>query len=199
MAELPVAAGTWNFTTETAPRRPLAGLSARLGHDAGAMEVAFFSGICNVVFCTHAASYGPTYDLMNEARKQHPKAWSYQRDFWMTGSEDQKPGLFGSTLPNIVRERETRRIVAMHDRQDGTLLHVERFFGHQQYVEPEGRIECSPLPPGEGQGVRAACNPERRKVAMSEASPFTPTLPRRERGTGTTSPSAPTTIPATRC
>ena len=59
----------------------------------------FFSGICNVIFCTQAANYGPTYDLMAEARKRHPRAWSYQRDFWLTGTEYRPPSFFPPTFP----------------------------------------------------------------------------------------------------
>ena len=67
----------------------------------------FFSGICNVIFCTQAANYGATFDLMAAARKQHPNAWSLQRDFWLTGTEFRPPGFLAVNLPNIVRERET--------------------------------------------------------------------------------------------
>ena len=75
---------------------------------------------------------------MVEARKQHPRAWSYQRDFWMTGTEFTKPGFLPQNLPNIVRERETRRISAI-ELAEGRLLHVEDVFGHEQYGIPAGR------------------------------------------------------------
>ena len=59
----------------------------------------FFSGLCNVIFCSQAANYGPTYDLMAEARKRHPRAWSYQRDFWPTGTEFRPAGLPPAAAP----------------------------------------------------------------------------------------------------
>lgn len=140
-AELPKATGTWSFTTEAAPGvRPLK-VSLDLGSPPVQWHGAFFSGVCNVVFCTRAATFGPTYHMMNEARKQHPRAWSLQRDIWM-GTEEQSPWydiILGRGLPNIVRERETRRIAAMEKHKDGMLLRVEDFFGHQQYGIPSGR------------------------------------------------------------
>ena len=36
---------------------------------------------------SQAENYGPTYELMAEARKVHPRAWDYQRDFWPTGTK----------------------------------------------------------------------------------------------------------------
>ena len=145
-AALPAAAGAWTFTTEAAAGVHTLNLPLDLGTPPVHWHGAFFSGVCHAFFCTRAATYGPTYDLMNEARKQHPQAWSYQRDFWMTGSEDQKPGYFGSHLPNIVRERQTRRIVAMDSRQDGVLLRVEEFFGHQQYGDCGAGCQPASLP-----------------------------------------------------
>jgi hypothetical protein len=147
------AAATWRFTTAPAPE--VHPLSLTLDLDTGTPPVqwrgAFFSGLCNVIFCSQAASYGPTYDLMAEARKLHPRAWSYQRDFWMTGSDYRKPGLFNAYLPNIVRERETRRIAALEDRPDGAgaLLRVEDFFGHEQYGIPGGRPVSQDYHPGD--------------------------------------------------
>jgi hypothetical protein len=133
------AAGTWSFTTEAAPRAHSLPLALDLGAAPVQWHGAFFSGLCNVCFCTQAASFGPTYDLMAAARKEHPRAWSYQRDFWMTGSDHRKPGLFDFHLPNIVRERETRRIAAIQERPDGLVLRLEDFFGHDQYGTPTGR------------------------------------------------------------
>jgi hypothetical protein len=135
----PEPAGTWNFTTESAPRVHSVSLGLDLAAEPVRWHGAFFSGLCNVCFCTQAESFGPTYDLMAEARKQHPRAWTYQRDFWMTGSDHRKPGLLDQGLPNIVRERETRRITALEVQPDSVLLHVEDFFGHQQYGIPSGR------------------------------------------------------------
>jgi hypothetical protein len=95
-----------------------------------------------------AATYGPTYDLMAKAREQHPRAWSYQRDFWMTGSED-RPQTFFHRLPNVLRERETRRITAIEPKGDALLLHVEDVFGHEQYGIPSGRPVSEDYHPGD--------------------------------------------------
>jgi hypothetical protein len=143
------AAAAWSFTTEAAPEVHPLFLALALDAPSIQWRGAFFSGICNVVFCTQAASFGPTYDLMALARKEHPRAWSYQRDFWMTGSDHRKPGLFDHQVPNIVRERETRRITALADRPDGILLHLEDVFGHEQYGIPAGKPLSDDYHPGD--------------------------------------------------
>ncbi|MBM3335064.1 hypothetical protein FJY63_10430, partial [Candidatus Sumerlaeota bacterium] len=164
-AELPETAGAWTFATEAAPKTHTLTFPLDLGAEPVRWRGAFFSGICNVVFCTQAATFGPTYDLMNEARKQHPRAWSYQRDFWMTGTEDQKPRAFLSpNLPNIVRERETRRIAAMEQRKEGVLLRVEDFFGHRQYGIPSGRPVSEDYHPGDEALIADGVHDARTKV-----------------------------------
>ena len=126
-------AARWSFTTEAAPGvRPL-DMRLDLAQPPVEWQGRFFSGLCNVVFCTPNEQFGPTYALMDQAWQKHPRAWSYQRDFWMTGFEYRKPGLLAQRLPNIVRELETRRIVSVEPHDRGTLLKVEDFFGHEQY------------------------------------------------------------------
>ena len=129
---------------------------------------AFFSGICNVLFCTRATTFGPTYDLMNAARKEHPKAWSYQRDFWMTGMEDRKPVFFESNLPNIVRLRETRHITVMENHPQGVLLRVEDFFGHQQYGIPAGRSIAADYHSGDVVLIADGLHDARAKVLATD-------------------------------
>ena len=137
---LPSVAGTWSFTTEAAEPSHRLAFPLDLAAEPVRWHGRFFSGVCNVIFCSQAANYGPTYDLMAEARKQHPRAWSYQRDFWPTGTEFRPPSSFlANRLPNIVRERETRRIAAIEPREGSVLLRVEDFFGHEQYGIPSGR------------------------------------------------------------
>ena len=143
------AAGRWSFTTETAQAVHRLNFALDLTSDPVRWHGRFFSGICNVLFCTQAANYGPTYDLMAEARKQHPNAWSFQRDFWMTGTEFRPQGFFPVNLPNIVRERETRRIAAIESRDEGILLRVEDFFGHRQYGIADGRPVGEDYHPGD--------------------------------------------------
>ena len=50
-----------------------------------------------------------------------------------------RAGFLPVNLPNIVRERETRRIVAIEPQRGSVVLRVEDFFGHDQYGIPAGR------------------------------------------------------------
>jgi hypothetical protein len=125
--------GSWSFTTEPPPSVHDVRLALDLKAEPVRWHGRFFSGICNVIFCSQSENYGPTYVLMAEARKQHPRAWDDQRDFWLTGMEDRPPGFFSHKLPNIVRERETRRITKIASAKDSLVLHLEDFFGHEQY------------------------------------------------------------------
>jgi hypothetical protein len=137
-AVLPEKARAWQFTTEAETKLHPLEFKLRLNEPAIRWEGGFFTGFCNVAFCTSHSLRIPTYDLMAEVRKTAPKAWSLQRDFWLTGME-QWPNPFASNLPNIVRERETRRVTAITDSPDGSLLRVEDFFGHRQYGIPANR------------------------------------------------------------
>jgi hypothetical protein len=135
-----IDAGSWSFLTEAAPSAHALHYRLDLGAEPIQWHGQFFSGICNVIFCTRSANYGPTYELMRQARREHPRAWSLQRDFWLTGMEYRSPsGFFLSNLPNIVRERETRRIAVMEPAADGVVLRVEDVFGYEQYGIPAGR------------------------------------------------------------
>jgi hypothetical protein len=137
-AVLSQKAGTWQFTTEdsAATHRP------RLALDLSSTPVrwhgGFFTGFCKPSFCTSASNRIPGYELMDRIRKRHPKAWSLQRDFTMTGTERQPRFLLDGS-PNVVREQETRRIVAIEQQDEGILLKVEDFFGHEQYGIASGR------------------------------------------------------------
>ena len=64
--------------------------------------------------------------MMHEAHKRHPKAWSVQRDFMLTGMAS-PGGDYLHFLPGLVREQETRRISSMKRQEDGVLLQVEGF------------------------------------------------------------------------
>ena len=171
------AVGTWSFTTGG----PAAVHAIAFPLDLRARPQVqwhgrFFSGICNVVFCTQADNYGPTYDLMAEARKQHPRAWSYQRDFWMTGSDFRPQGFFPVNLPNIVRERETRRIAAITPRDKNVVLHVEDFFGHQQYGIPSGRPVGEDYHAGDEVLIADGVHDARTKVIAADDSAGTVTV-----------------------
>jgi hypothetical protein len=87
--------------------------------------------------------------MMGKAHKEHPRAWSLQRDFWMTGTEYQPASILPQFLPNVVRERETRRIVALEPRGDAVQLRVEDVFGHEQYGIASGRPLRDDYHPGD--------------------------------------------------
>ena len=168
-------AGTWSFTTEAAPSILALEFPVNLRDAPVRWHGQFFSGLCNVIFCTQAANYGPTYDLMADARKQHPRAWSYQRDFWPTGTEYRPSGFLAQMLPNIVRERETRRIAAIEAREASVVLRVEDVFGHQQYGSqpvdpwprsfPEAILQVTPgVAAGHGQLMSRQRAPRRSTV-----------------------------------
>ena len=136
--ELPPKDRIWRFTTESAPVVHPVSFALDLAAPPVRWHGAFFSGFCKPSFCTSHANRIPGYQLMDEVSKRHPKAWSLQRDFWMTGMEHQ-PKFLSGNLPNAVRELQTRRITKIQTRPDEILLHVEDFFGHQQYGIPSGR------------------------------------------------------------
>jgi len=135
---LPEGENAWSFTTESAAQTHA--LSHRMDLAAGPdvhWEGAFFNALAKPAFTTSSRSRLPHYDLIAEAQKTFPEAWNLQRDAYLAGFEHQ-PQLM-KYFPNIVREKETRRIAAI-TREDGEAwLHVEDFFGHEQYGIPSGR------------------------------------------------------------
>jgi Glycosyl hydrolases family 39 len=60
--DAPVTAGTWSFSTESVPAVHTQEFSLDLKSEPIHWQGRFFSGICNVIFCTQAANYGPTFD-----------------------------------------------------------------------------------------------------------------------------------------
>ncbi len=124
--------GWWQFTTEGVAATHALRFQVDLSAPPVRWHGGFFTGFCKPSFCTSASNRIPGYRLMSRVREQYPKAWSLQRDFWMTGMEHQ-PGFLSGGLPNVVRERETRRIIAIQNHDKGRLLRVEDFFGHEQY------------------------------------------------------------------
>jgi len=139
----------WRFTTEPAEEPGIVDLGIDFNAPPVKWHGGFFSGFCNVQFCTSESLYGPTYEMMATTREIHPRAWSYQRDFWLTGTQHSRSTIFSGSLPNIVREKETRRITEMEELTGkGLLLHLEDFFGHQQYGIPSGRPVSADYHPG---------------------------------------------------
>jgi hypothetical protein len=149
--ELAAKDATWSFTTETAPEQHAVKFALDLGEEPVRWHGGFFTGICNVVFCTREETFGPLYRMMSGAHARHPRAWRYQRDIWMTATDDRKPEwhlLMDPQVPSLVRERETRRITALQERAEGVLLHLEDFFGHAQYGVAAGRPLSEDYKPG---------------------------------------------------
>jgi hypothetical protein len=166
-AALPPKAGTWHFTTEAEPRPHPLRFELALQAPAVHWQGGFFTGFCNVAFCTSPANRIPTYELMDQVRKESPRAWSLQRNFWLTGMQHQ-PNLLDGNLPNIVRERETRRIAAIDQHPEGNLLRVEDFFGHQQYGIPSDRPVSADYHPGDEVLVADGVHDGRAKVVKAD-------------------------------
>jgi len=131
---LPEKESTWSFTTEPEPT------THRISHtiDFSAepdviWHGEFFNGFANPSFATNAGENGrvPHYKLIAKARKEYPHAWNLFRDAYLSGFAH----LYNpfKKYPNIVRERQTRRITSIEKQEEGVLLKVEDFFGHKQY------------------------------------------------------------------
>jgi hypothetical protein len=172
-SEPSAAAGSWSFTTEAAPVVTKLEFQLDLAAQPVRWHGRFFAGICNVIFCTQAASYGPTYDLMAEARKRYPNAWSLQRDFWLTGTEFRPAGFVPVSLPNIVRERESRRIAAIEPRGESILLRVKDVFGNQQYGIADDRPVGDDYHPGDEVLIADGVHDARTKVIAADSKAHT--------------------------
>jgi hypothetical protein len=162
---IPAKTQVWSFTTEEEPGRK----SLRFELDVAPSKTvrwhgAHFSGIVKAgSFCVSDPIRLPGYDLMAKVRRKWPKAWSIQRDAYMTGFHFRPSGM-GSTQPNVVRERETRRITRIEKQKDGILLHVEDFFGHEQYGIPSNRKLTPDYLPGNEVLIADGINDARAKV-----------------------------------
>ncbi len=138
----------WSFTTEGAPTVHALDFELDLAKSPVRWRGGFFTGFCKASFCTSHGNRIPTYELMARVRKESPRAWSLQRDFWMTGMQH-RPEFLSGNLPNVVRELETRRITAMDEGEGHVTLHLEDFFGHEQYGIPAGRALTADYHPGD--------------------------------------------------
>ncbi|MBN1443929.1 MAG: hypothetical protein JXA90_14560 [Planctomycetes bacterium] len=129
----------WSFTTEPAADVHEVDFDLDVARPAARWKGGFFTGFCKASFCTSRGNRIPSYELMEKVQREFPRAWSLQRDFWMTGMEH-RPRFLSGNLPNIVRERETRRVAEIRDGDGGGMaLRLEDFFGHEQYGIPSGR------------------------------------------------------------
>jgi hypothetical protein len=109
----------------------------------------FFNGFAKPSFATSTREGGrlPHYQMMAEARRTYPHAWNLLRDAYLAGFEYQYNPF--KAYPNLVRERETRRITAIDARDNGVLLTVEDFFGHEQYGIASDRPLSADYKPGD--------------------------------------------------
>ena len=147
-APLPENQATWSFTTQAPPRTQAVSFRADFRSPPVRWRGGFFTGFCKPSFCTSRSLLMPTYELMTQTRRQAPRAWSLQRDYWMTGMQHQ-PRFLSGNQPNIVRERETRRIRRMIPEPDAVRLEVEDFFGHELYGIESGRPVSTDYHPGD--------------------------------------------------
>jgi hypothetical protein len=169
-AMLPAKEGAWQFKTEQAAARHVVHLKLAADAPTARWQGGFFTGFCGVTFCNGRQNRIPTFELMKQTRKWAPRAWSLQRDFWLTGMEYQ-PGFLSGSLPNIVRERETRRIVAIDADRRGSVLHTEDFYGHEQYGIPTGRPVSADYHPGDEVLIADGVHDARAKVIAVDDAP----------------------------
>ncbi len=144
---LPADANTWSFTTETATDpRPLTMRLDLAEPPHVEWEGEFFNAIAKPSFTTSSRSRIPHYELIAADQQQFPRAWTLQRDAYLGGFAH-RPNPF-KAFPNIVREKETRRIRAIERTENGVRLLVEDVFGHEQYGIPSGRPVSADYHPG---------------------------------------------------
>ncbi len=123
-AALDPAGAAWSFAT----RRPLEGATARFDVDLAAPALTwrgrFFAGAIKPNFGTSALfQQEPVYALIDAARADAPEFFLQQRDWPLFADFWQANGFFDGN-PNLVRERETRRITQMQDGGSRTVLTV---------------------------------------------------------------------------
>ncbi len=130
----------WSFTTESTPGTHLIEYETDLSKAPDVVwKGEFFNGMAKPSFATSTREGGRLrhYEMMAEAREEYPHAWNLMRDALLSGFEFQHNPF--KAYPNIVRERETRRIVSIKESKKGVILKVEDFFGHEQYGIESGR------------------------------------------------------------
>lgn len=110
----------------------------------------FFGGIYKPSFCTSDLNgFRETYALMEKPSRHGRPNWGLQRDLSITAMDWQGDMSRKDRLPNIVRERETRRITKIKKGAKDVELHVEDFFGHEQYGIPSNRLLSEDYHPGD--------------------------------------------------
>ncbi len=131
---------TWTFTT----RRDLAGSTWTVPLDLAGPTVhwegRWFAGEVKVNFdSSRLFDQGPVYDLMAASRVEAPEFLLQQRDYPLFGDYWQARIFDGN--PNLMRERETRRIVAMvhNTPTNTTVLTLTDTIEHALYGVPDDR------------------------------------------------------------
>ncbi len=117
------AQDSWSFTTRAAIPDPSAAWSVDLDAPTVRWEGWFWSGLLKPNFNTSRMfDQLDSYVLMDSVRAMNPDAWSLQRDWPMT-SDFWHNGVFDGN-PNVVRERETRRVIGVQNVSGSTALQV---------------------------------------------------------------------------
>jgi hypothetical protein len=166
---IPTKAQEWSFTTEEDPGKK----ALRFELDVAPSKAvrwhgAHFDGMVKTGFCSSDPIRIPGYDLMDGVRKKWPKAWSLQRDATLTAFQYRLDGVYSKVPPNIVRERETRRITKIETSEEGTVLHVEDFFGHEQYGIKSNRPLSPDYHPGDEVLIADGKSDARAKVISAD-------------------------------
>ncbi len=141
-------ADRWSFTTREVVADPVVSWSLDLSGPTVRWEGWFFTGIVKPNFDTSRLfDQLDSYALMDAVRAANPDAWSLQRD-WPLTSDYWHNGVFDGN-PNPVRERETRRIVAISDQGQATLLQIADLPEGPLYGIPPGRPLSEDYHPGD--------------------------------------------------
>lgn len=153
------ATATWWFGT----RRDLSGAGVTFEVDlrdpAVEWKGRWWAGVSKVTFDTSRVyDQEAVYELMDEARERAPEFMSKHRDALWLG--DYYKNYFDG-VPNLVRERETRRIERFQDAGDRTRLFLGDLVEHELYGVPPGR----PLSADYGVGERVlVCDVDQSEV-----------------------------------
>ncbi len=167
---------TWTFTTEASPARREVEFAIDLKREPIQWHGAFFSGTCNVVFCTQAAVEGPTYELMAEARK------SIRGPGARTTLLADGNGVSARLIPPGQSAQHRPRARNAADRRDRcsataiVVLHVEDVFGNEQYGIAGNRPVADDYHPGDEVLIADGVHDARTKVVAADSAAGTVTV-----------------------
>jgi hypothetical protein len=138
----------WRFTTRNDIANIEPTLSANLTDQTVSWDGWFFTGMIKPNFNTSRMfDQLESYDLMDTVTAINPHAWSLQRDRPLNGDFWRGGGGVWDGNPNVVRERETRRIRLIRNEEDATLLTVENIDEAPLYCTLEELAEVEGGPP----------------------------------------------------